>query len=449
MSPPDSSPSRVRAVVLNFNGGDLVRRCVQSLLVSEWPDLEVVVVDNDSQDGSVAVIEREFPQVKVLRTGSNIGFPANNAAMGDRAGIAHIALINPDAEVEPGWLSPLVEAMEADPSLGAVCPKLLFADRFVDLEVRTGTFAGARGDDRPLGLRVHAALVQGVDVLAQLRGEGVWEVEYGAGGRYRWAAGTAAIGVPLPPEGEEITVQLTVSAERDKPATFRSGVTSVDFEVGPEPRTLEVTLAGEAYDLVNNAGSRLYRDGYCGDRGFRERDFGQFDQPAEVFAWCGGAVLLRSSYLDDVGLFDERFFLYYEDADLSWRGHARGWRYRSVPSSRVRHVHAASTVEGSELFAYYVERNRLAMLAKNAPAAFVLKALLRYVRVTASYGIRDVVRPVLGAHRPRPMMVRRRLRAMAGFVQLLPYLLRQRRAVNARRTRPAALALEWVEVPAR
>ena len=59
-----------------------------------------------------------------------------------------------------------------------------------------------------------------------------------------------------------------------------------------------------------------------------------------MFAWCGGAVLLRRRYLDDVGLFDERFFLYYEDTDLSWRGRLRGWRYVYVPGAVVRHHHA-------------------------------------------------------------------------------------------------------------
>ncbi len=53
-----------------------------------------------------------------------------------------------------------------------------------------------------------------------------------------------------------------------------------------------------------------------------------------MFAWCGGAVLLRADYLVDVGTFDERFFLYYEDTDLSWRGRHKGWRYQYVPRQR-------------------------------------------------------------------------------------------------------------------
>ena len=55
---------------------------------------------------------------------------------------------------------------------------------------------------------------------------------------------------------------------------------------------------GRAYDVINNAGSDLYQRGFGGDRGFLQRDDGQYELPADVFAWCGGAVLLRAEYLD-------------------------------------------------------------------------------------------------------------------------------------------------------
>ena len=76
------------------------------------------------------------------------------------------------------------------------------------------------------------------------------------------------------------------------------------------------------------------------------------DEPVEVFGWCGGAVLLRPRYLADVGLLDERYFAYYEDFDMSWRGRLRGWRYRYVPDSVVHHRHAAGLGVGSERFRF-------------------------------------------------------------------------------------------------
>ncbi len=69
-------------------------------------------------------------------------------------------------------------------------------------------------------------------------------------------------------------------------------------------------------------------------------------------------MLLSARYLREVGTFDDRYFMYYEDTDLSWRGRLAGWRYCYVPESVVRHEHAASSKEGSALFMHYVERNR-------------------------------------------------------------------------------------------
>ncbi len=131
-----------------------------------------------------------------------------------------------------------------------------------------------------------------------------------------------------------------------------------------------------------------------------------------MFAWCGGAVLLRRGYLDDVGLFDERLFLYYEDTDLSWRGRLRGWRYVYVPASVVRHRHAQSSGVGSPMFRYYTERNRLLVLAKNAPARLALAGDPRRGQaagghVPPSGRAATVDAPPAGARRGRPPVARR------------------------------------------
>ena len=132
-------------------------------------------------------------------------------------------------------------------------------------------------------------------------------------------------------------------------------------------------------------------------------------------------MLLRPAYLAEVGLFDERLFLYYEDTDLSWRGRALGWRYRFEPTSVVRHLHAASPGESSPVFRYYNERNRLVVLAKNAPAA-----LARAARPSAT-PFDPVVPPprpprraLAERRRPDLAVVVVRTRAYGGFLRLLP-----------------------------
>src|SRR5439155_1763522 len=142
---------------------------------------------------------------------------------------------------------------------------------------------------------------------------------------------------------------------------------------------------------INNVGNVLFVDGFGADRGLGERDEMQYQRAEEVFGWCGCSVLLSKSYLEDVGLFDDDLFVYYEDFDLSWRGRARGWRYQYVPDSVTYHVHAATSREGTAFFDHYVERNRLTVMLRNAPLSFVGRAVYRYVRMVVALLVVDVV----------------------------------------------------------
>jgi GT2 family glycosyltransferase len=154
---------------------------------------------------------------------------------------------------------------------------------------------------------------------------------------------------------------------------------------------------------------------------------------------------LRREYLDDVGLFDARFFLYYEDIDLSWRGRSRGWRYRFVPASIVHHHHAATVGVGSTVHRYYTERNRLLTLIKNAPFAMVAREVLRFQLSTASYLRSETIAPLARGRRPRVDTVALRVRAFAGVVRHAPYAVRARRRIARRRTvDPQRLTAELV-----
>lgn len=422
---------RVRAVVLNYNGGRHVVDCVAALRATAWPagDLEIVVVDNASSDGSDGEIRERFPDVEIRPTGANLGFPANNVAMADLGDVDFVALVNNDAFVDPGWLGPLIDALHADEGLGAACPRILFAPRFLDLTLISPTFRPGTGDGRDLGVRLSGIEVAGEDLWRDAqRVEGFWGQEHGSGDeeRFEWTGERAVVRVPVP-DGvvgpTSVVLRLRLAAEGAKTVTVSGGSEPVEVAVGVTPTWVEVTVSGEPYDVVNNVGSLLIEGGYGADRGFLQQDEGQFDEPAEVFAWCGGGVLLRKRYLEEVGLFDERFFLYYEDTDLAWRGRSRGWRYGYVPESRFRHIHAASSGEGSALFQHFVERNRLLMLVKNAPFGLAAGAVGRYVLITASYARRDVVSPMLRAHRPNTVLLRRRTKSFLAFLRLLPAML--------------------------
>jgi GT2 family glycosyltransferase len=425
---------RIRVVVVNHNGGDLTISCLQSLLASDWPAdaLDVVMVENGSTDGVAARVAADLPPVRVIDAGGNLGFGGGcNLALADLAGVDYVALVNNDARVEPGWLAPLVEVLAADPSVGAANPKILFADRFVDVHLASTAEPRGLGDRRPLGVRVSGARVAGNDVWDDLQlVSGFWGLEHGFNGEgtFEWTNGDAHLRVPA---GSE-TCELRLASDRDRTVVATSGAHRTELPVTPEPTWHPVRLDGQAFDVLNNVGSVLLADGHGADRGYLERDEGQFDQVEEVFAWCGAAVLLSKEYLERVGLFESSYFLYYEDFDLSWRGRAQGWRYYYVPSSVVRHVHSASSVEGSRLFQHYDERNRLLTLTRNAPSGLAAREAGRHLLITGSYARRDIFVPLVHRRPPSVETVRRRMRAYGAYVRMLPEALAGRRQLTAR-----------------
>jgi GT2 family glycosyltransferase len=179
---------------------------------------------------------------------------------------------------------------------------------------------------------------------------------------------------------------------------------------------------------VNNAGVVLRPDGYGADRGLGAPDGPPYDTAAEVFGFSGGAALLELAAVRAVGGFPARFFLYYEDTDVSWRlrlaGHAIGY----APAAAVRHAHAASADQRSALFSFHNERNRLLMLTRCAPARLVLAQLLRFLLTTGSLAAKRLLRrPVPDAPHFRPGL---RLRVLASYGRLLPWALATRRAVG-------------------
>ncbi len=115
----------VSAIVVNWNGKDLLHSCLLSLAGQTYRELEVVVVDNGSSDGSVEMVKGEFPRVRLKENETNLGFARpNNQGIAEATGEVFF-LINNDAEAEPDCLAKLVSALERDPKAGMAAPKIL------------------------------------------------------------------------------------------------------------------------------------------------------------------------------------------------------------------------------------------------------------------------------------------------------------------------------------
>lgn len=441
---------RVRVIVVNYDGGDMTLRCLEALRDVDWPEdaLEVVLVDNASIDGIAPRVLEELPWVRLVESVSNTGFAGGvNQGLGNLDEVEYVALLNNDAVPARDWLRPLVAALEADPGLGAANSKIVFAPSFVSLHVESPVFV-PENDSRELGVCVTALEIDGRNVFDESQfAEGCHQPEPRSVDEYLvcWTSGRAEIRLPVPPGRAPSGFALVeLAADRDKEIQVRCGETTLDLHVGRAPTWHKVPLGGPTFDVINNVGSRLVEGGYGGDRGFLERDEGQYEQPEEVFAWCGASVLLRSEYLRRVGRLDDRFFVYYEDTDLAWRGRLAGWRYSYVPASVVRHIHAATTKEGSTLFTHYVERNRFLTLLRNAPWSLFGDALYVYLRDTLVVFKRDVFGRMRQGRGPSIGATLRRLRAFFAFLKLAPATIVSRIRQRGGRARRAEVARAWV-----
>jgi GT2 family glycosyltransferase len=433
----------VTVVVLNYNGAERIPGVLRSLAAQDLPDgqMAVWVVDNASGDGSLELLRRDFPWVRTIANPTNDGFAGgNNVALREIA-TPFVALLNDDAYPATDWLRRLLEPLQQPEAerVAAVSAKIVFLPRFLPVELATPGFVPGTLDSRELGVRVYRVTVDGRDVTDQVLWDRVAYGPEGEGpGRFRWTRPAGMLLVPVDPgsggDAGPRRLGLRLAAEAAKPVelSWPGGGTTAKAE--PDPADVDVEVAGDVglVDVLNNAGSMVFRDGYGADRAYQELDRGQYQRPEEVFAFCGGAVLLRTEALREAGVFDDDFFLYYEDTDLSWRLRALGWAIRYQPEAVVRHIHSASSVEWSPLFVFHTDRNRLLMLTKNARAGLAVREVLRYPLTTVSLALREVARARHTRRRPplRPTLLR--LRVLGSYLRLLPKMLVRRVRLAAR-----------------
>jgi GT2 family glycosyltransferase len=263
--------ARVAIVIVNFNGRGHLESCLRSL-VDAPPSTasDVVVVDNASTDGSQALVAN-FPSVRLIELGANVGFSAGNNA-GIRATSSELVLLlNNDTTVPRGAIDRLVQALDGDPSAAVAGPRLV--DAHGEPELSFGPMISPLGELRQ-------------KVVTGLHARGFQPVK-------SWV-------------------------ER---ATRRT----------------------------------RYVD------------------------WVSGACLLvRRKAAEEVGLLDERFFLYTEDVDFCASIRARGWKVLFTPAAEIVHLRGRSRSTAPRLANDAYRRSHVAFYAKHHPRLVpLLKAYLR------------------------------------------------------------------------
>ena len=119
-----STTPKVAIVILNWNGVKHLEGFLPSVTQSNWPNLEIVVGDNGSTDGSVAFVKGRYPSITIIENDGNYGFTGGYNRVLEKVDADYYILLNSDVEVPANWITPVIELMESDPLIAAAAPKI-------------------------------------------------------------------------------------------------------------------------------------------------------------------------------------------------------------------------------------------------------------------------------------------------------------------------------------
>jgi len=242
----------ISILVLNCNGKHLLKPCLESIFEQNFTDYELVVVDNNSNDGSTEYIKENFPNITLIENPENFGFAGGNNAGIKACNGEWIFFLNNDAILEKSCLEFLAKHIE--------------------------------------------------------------------------------------------TKQLIY---------------------------MPLMLKADSPEFVDSAGDMLYPWGYA--YRYDNVPASKFLESKEIALACCGAAMFNRELIEKLNGFDEDFFLYYEDVDLSLRARHLGAKIWLVPQAKVFHKGSATVGKKTSSRLYYIERNRFFAKLKNFPLSTLIK----------------------------------------------------------------------------
>jgi GT2 family glycosyltransferase len=269
------SQSLVYVVILNTNRRDDTLVCLASLFQSSYENVKIIILDNNSTDGSVEAIRSAFSKVQIINLTENLGYAGNNNVGIEEAvkqGADWVLVLNEDTVLDPDCLAEMIKAGENDSRIGIVGPMVYHHN---------------------------------------------------------------------------------------------------------EP------------DVIQSAGGILGKYWQSQHLGKNELDKGQFRLPHRVDWISGCAILVRRAVIEQVGMLDANFFIYWEETEWCIRALRNGWQIVHVPQAKIWHKGVQRDYQPKPSFTYYGTRNQLLTLSKHkAPLSVRLFHWGQIFRTLLSWSIK-------------------------------------------------------------
>lgn len=349
-------PCDVSIVIVNYNGKKYIDALFSGLINLKHSDFsyEIVFVDNASSDDSIEYLNNNYGSLDnlvVVKSKDNLGFAGGNNLGVSKAKGEYIVLLNNDTKPESDWLEELYHYIRAKKDVVMANSKLVFFYDFFNLKFHTQ------------------------DKIIIGRNIKINDKEYKIDNKFCTNAlceedrivcfGHTNIYIPFLYGEEEQTVKFRIIKATDSDRIIQDEKYPV--KAGEEfcLKFVQDGIAKTKKTLIQNAGSGINDklDGF--DIGFAQEDGEKYQSEYEISNGCGASIIFKKEDFMKCGGFDERFFMYYEDTDLSFRMKKNGGKIMYCPSSVVRHIHTGSSGEWSPFFVFHVCRNKLLFIAKN------------------------------------------------------------------------------------
>ncbi len=270
---------RIALIIINFNGRPHLAQCLESIFNQTYKNFSVIIVDNNSTDGSVSFVKENYPDIELVENKKNVGFgKAINKVLKEKLKVSDFnffGILNNDIKLDKRWLENLIRYSHKNPKAGILSGKILL---------------------------------------------------------YHW------------------------------------------------PK------------YINSTGVNINYFGYGWDRDFFELNKNCARESGPVLAVTGCATLVKKEVFEQIGLYDQDYFMYYEDSDLCFRT----WKYTDftvdyIKNAIIYHKFSAALGVFSLKKHFYIKRSRFIFILKNFPLSFVINIFPRITR----YEFNDFILPLI------------------------------------------------------